>query len=195
MKFKNSFFDVIILAGGESKRFGSDKCCFEFNGKKFLERVAENFDNPIIVTNKKRNIKIGIEVIDYERKGPVNAVKLALPYIKKEKVFITGCDFPYITRRLAEFVCSKEAEISIIEEKEVQPLLACYSTSLIRENIDKVKTLYELINYAKSVYFIGTYELKLNGFSLIELKNINSWKDFHANQDKYTLSKYIIRDE
>ena len=193
LKSKNFFFDVIVLAGGESKRFGSDKCCFEFNGKKILERVVENFDNPIIVTNKKRNVKKGIEVIDNERKGPVNAVKIALPYIKREKVFITGCDFPFITRRIAEFICSKEAEISIIEEDDVQPLLACYSTSLLKENIDKVKTLYELINYAKSIYFIGIYELKLNGFSLNELKNINSWKDFYINQDKYTLSRYVIK--
>ena len=193
MKFKNSFFDVVILAGGESKRFGSDKCCFEFNGKKFLERIVENFDNPIVVTNKKRNVKKGIEVIDNERKGPVSAVKLAIPYIRKEKVFLTGCDFPFITRKLAEFICSKETEISIIEEEEIQPLLACYSTFLIKEKIEKVKTLYELINYAKSVYFIGTYELKLNGFSLDELKNINSWKDFYKNQDKYTLSKYVIK--
>jgi len=193
LKFKNSFFDVIILAGGESKRFGSDKCCFEFNNKKFLERIIENFDNPVVVTNKKRNIKRGIEVIDDERKGPVNAVKLALPFIKREKVFLTGCDFPFITRKLAEFICNKGAEISIVEEEELQPLLACYSTSLLREKIEKVKTLYDLINHARSVYFIGTYELKLNGFSLNELRNINSWKDFYAIQDKYTLSKYVIK--
>ena len=192
MRYKGSSFDVIVLAGGESKRFGSDKCCFEFNGKSFLERVVENFDNPIIVTNKSRNVK-GIEIIDNERKGPVNAVKLALPYVNKERVFITGCDFPFITRELANFICSKDAEISIVEEEEVQPLLACYSTSFLRENINKVRSLYELINYAKTVYFVGTFELRLHGFSLETLKNINSWKDFYKNQDKYTLSRYIIK--
>jgi len=192
LRYKGSSFDVIILAGGESKRFGSDKCCFEFNGKRFLERVAENFDNPIIVTNRRRNVK-GIEVIDKERKGPANAVKLALPYVNKEKVFITGCDFPFINRELANFICNKDAEISIVEEEEVQPLLACYSTSFLRENINKVRSLHELLNYAKTVYFIGTFELKLHGFFLEILKNINSWKDFYKNQDKYTLSRYIIK--
>ncbi|BFH72449.1 molybdenum cofactor guanylyltransferase [Sulfurisphaera javensis] len=191
MKFKD-FFDVIILAGGESKRFGSDKCCFEFNGKTFLERIVENFNNPIIVTNKQRKVQ-GIQIIDNIRKGPVKAIELALSCVFREKVFITGCDFPFITYELASFICNKEADISLIVEEEIQPLLGCYSTSFLKNYITHVKTLYQLINYANTVYFIGTYELKLHGFSSIQLKNINSWKDFLINQDKYTLSKYVIK--
>lgn len=193
MKSKSSFFDVIILAGGESKRFGSDKCCFEYNGKTFLERIAENFDNPIIVTHVKRNVN-GIQIIDKIRKGPVEAVKLALPYLTKDKVFITGCDFPFITRELAYFICEKEGEISLIYEEFPQPLLACYSTSLIKENIQKVRRLLDLTKFAKSLYYIGTYELLLHGFLPYHIKNINSWIDFSLlNQYKYTLSVYIIK--
>ncbi|HII72876.1 TPA: NTP transferase domain-containing protein [Sulfurisphaera tokodaii] len=193
LKFKNSF-DVIILAGGESKRFGSDKCSYELDGKTFLERIADNFPNPIIVTHKKRNIFHGIQIIDIERKGPVKAIELALPYLTKDKVFITGCDFPFITYDLADFICSKDSEISIILEEEEQPLLACYSVKLLRKNINNVFSLQQLLNFANTIYFIGTYELQLHGFSLFQLKNINSWMDFFKIPDKYTLSKYIIQD-
>lgn len=162
--------------------------------KTFLQRIVENFENPIIVTNKRREkIDKGIQIIDNILRGPVHALKQAIPYLKKDKVFVTGCDFPFVTRELANFICNKEAEMSIIKEKELQPLLACYSTSFIKSRIEYVKTLYELQQYAKSIYIIGTYELILNGFSLTQLKNINSWTDLYTNQDKYTLSMYIIK--
>lgn len=192
MKYKSSF-DTIILAGGESKRFGSDKCCFEFNKKTFLQRITENFPNPLIVTNKIRKVN-GIQIIDNIRKGPVKAVELALPYVSKEKVFLTGCDFPFITYELANFICSKDFDVTITYEDELQPLLACYSTKLLKETIHKVKTLYQLIDYARSVYFLGTQEIIINGFPLLQLRNINNWMDFLINHDKYTLSKYIIKE-
>lgn len=95
----NYSYDVMILAGGLSKRFGIDKCCFEVNSKTMLSRLLEQFDNPIVVSRSSRRIKKGILVLENgEYEGPVKGVKEGLKYVRRDRVFITGCDFPFLTR-------------------------------------------------------------------------------------------------
>ena len=194
MKFKNSYFDVIILAGGESKRFGEDKCDHEFNGKTLLQRVSENFENPIIVTSKLRKVH-GIQIIDNIRKGPVKGIELGLSQVKADKVFITGCDFPFITYDLSQLLCSKgDFDVTLVNTGKPQPLLACYKTAFLKSSITYCKRLIDLISLAEKVYLLGTLELKLHGIRLLTVKNVNSWKDLNFDESgiEITESKLIF---
>lgn len=188
---KDSYFNGIILAGGESKRFGSDKCEFEIDGKTMLERVVENFENPIIVSRKPRKIN-GIQVFDYG-KGPVSAVVKALEYVNKDKVFITGCDFPYLKRRIIEFICNKNFDIVMPIIEYPQPLLGCYKVNVLKEYSQILNSFLQLIGKSNT-YLIGTEELLMIDPTLKSVKNINTLMDFYSKPIKYTKSILIFKN-
>lgn len=198
MSYSNSSFDVIILAGGESKRFGEDKCDHEFNGITFLQRVSKEFSNPIIITNKLRANLNGRQIIDHVRKGPVRGLEIGIQYVKSEKVFVTGCDFPFVTHNLAEFLCGKtEFDISIVRVNEPQPLLACYSTSFLSQNLSKCKRMMDLLSLSKKTYLVGIRELEVNKINLLAVKNVNTWLDLNfsirnirASESKLVFSSF-----
>lgn len=184
------FFDAIILAGGESKRFGTDKCLFEIDGKTMLQRVVENFERPIIVTRIPRNYER--EVID-EGKGPIRALEIAVKEIEKDKVFITGCDFPFLKRRVVEYICSKDYEIIMPLLDYPQPLLGCYNVRFLKDNISKVNSLQDLLRLANNAYLIGTEEMRMVDFSLDSLRNINRVVDFYIKIKVYSKSKILLK--
>ncbi|ARM75715.1 molybdenum cofactor guanylyltransferase [Acidianus manzaensis] len=186
---RDFYYDTIILAGGESRRFGCDKCDFEFNGKTMLQRVIENFEKPIIVTGKHRKTN-GIEVIDCG-KGPVNAVLKALSYVSQDRVFITGCDFPFITRKLTDYICSKNFDIVMPILDYPQPLLGCYSVKILKQFLPYITSFQQLIGKS-STYLIGTNELSMIDLSLRSLKNINNPNDLLDNRIFFSKSVIII---
>lgn len=114
--------------------------------------------------------------------------------MSKEKVFITGCDYPFLSKRIADEICSKDAEISIVDTGELQPLIGCYSLKFLRDNIDKVKKMLDFVQLAKRIYIVGTHEIRLKGIPLKSFVNVNNWDDLtNSYKPKFTLSKYIIK--
>ncbi len=188
--FYKDSFDAIILAGGQSKRFGVDKCSFEIDGKSMLQRVAENFERPIIVSRTSRNF--GTQIFD-DGNGPVKALQIALKEVNKDRVFVTGCDFPFLKRRTIEYICSKDFDVVMPLLEYPQPLLGCYSTSFLYNNISRISSLQELVHFANSAYLIGTEEIKMVDLSLDSLRNINRLTDFHEKIKIFTKSKILLR--
>lgn len=189
------FYDAIILAGGFSVRFGSDKCEFCISGKSMLQRVAEIFDYPIIISHieRKLNHKQFKLVIDMEREGPVKAIKYGFPFLSKNKVFITGCDFPFIKKELINLVCSKNYDIALPLLEYPQPLLGCYKRSFLETNYQDANSFIELINLANSIYFVGTEEIRLVDPTLNSVKNINRIDDILKKENVFTKSKIILK--
>lgn len=191
-----TFYDIIILAGGESSRFGYvDKCTFNYLGRPMICRLLEEFDDAFVASREFRGLKKGIEIIERgKREGPIGGIKAVLPYINKEKVFITGCDFPHVNRRVADYICRDDFDISMVILEDVQPLLACYKTELLRKYIDKVSSLRELLDYASSIRFIGSYELGFVDLELSSIKDINTLEDLLNNRFRiFTIGKIIFK--
>ncbi|EZQ03213.1 MULTISPECIES: molybdenum cofactor guanylyltransferase [Acidianus] len=191
LKCKSSWYDVIVLAGGESKRFGCDKCDFELSGKSMLKRVVEQFNNAIIVSRFKRGIT-KTEILD-KGNGPLRAVEYALPYIRSEKVFITGCDFPFVRTSIADLLCSKDFDAVIPILDQPQPLLGCYKTNFLLRNISKVNSFMSLLRQSNNTYLIGTEELRLIDPSLLSLRNINYFIDLLKPVKVFTKSTIILK--
>ncbi|ABP96164.1 Molybdopterin-guanine dinucleotide biosynthesis protein A-like protein [Metallosphaera sedula] len=175
-------FDAVILAGGNSIRFGTDKCEFEIDGKSMLKRVAELFELPIIVTDKPRDIK-GKIVQDNWKDGPLKALKLALKLVSKEKVFVTGCDFPFLSRGLVEILCSKQEHVATtLTCGKIQPLLSCYSLDYLKTHIDNFKSMTDLLINSPSVYIAGLREITMIDPHLRTLLNVNRVSDLWKTQ-------------
>ncbi|BBL48174.1 molybdenum cofactor guanylyltransferase [Metallosphaera sedula] len=175
-------FDAVILAGGNSIRFGTDKCEFEIDGKSMLKRVAELFELPIIVTDKPRDVK-GKIVQDNWKEGPLKALKLALKLVSKEKVFVTGCDFPFLSRGLVEILCSKQEHVATtLTCGKIQPLLSCYSFDYLKTHIDNFKSMTDLLINSPSVYIAGLREITMIDPHLRTLLNVNRVSDLWKTQ-------------
>jgi len=175
----NCYYDTIILAGGLSKRFGIDKCSFEINSKTMLDRVIDQFPYPIVVSRTNRIVSKGIIVVeDGDYMGPIKGIRAGLKYVKERKVFITGCDFPFITVNLADYLCSKnDYDVVMVVDEKPQPLLACYSTAFLEHNLPKVKKLTELLTLSNSTYLAGSQEIIRADPFLYSTINVNSIVD------------------
>ena len=94
---------LLILAGGRSKRFGSDKSDFKINNKTFidiiLKRTKNTFSEILISCNKsqshlsKYNLKLSYDLGE-NNQGPIWGIYSSILNIKSEWVFVLPCDSP-----------------------------------------------------------------------------------------------------
>ncbi|MCQ4384982.1 MAG: nucleotidyltransferase family protein, partial [Sulfolobales archaeon] len=88
----SSSYKVVILAGGRSRRFGVDKCSFEWNGRSFLDRLLEEFTGLEVFVITDRPRRYPNEILDKTLKGPFVALN---EFVKGNaisgKLFVVGC--------------------------------------------------------------------------------------------------------
>ena len=104
----------IILAGGKSSRMGEDKALLEYEGKYFIEKIAEElsfFDEKIIARGNNSSLT-GITDSDwkiipdiYPDHGPMGGLHAALKACESDTMFVVTCDMPLITGELAKRIC------------------------------------------------------------------------------------------
>ena len=91
----------LILAGGKSSRFGSDKALALHKGKSFLERAVgllRSVDlKPIIITRRGTDYSFLDAVVIYDQlpeKGPLGGIYSAMTVFKRTPFLILTCDMP-----------------------------------------------------------------------------------------------------
>ncbi|OUJ18738.1 Molybdopterin-guanine dinucleotide biosynthesis protein A MobA [Methanonatronarchaeum thermophilum] len=124
---------AIILAGGNSTRFGSDKALYELNGKIMIRHVAqkltETSDKIIAVAKDEAQGEIimakvpEIDEITYDpikNYGPVAGIFAGLKTINKGKAIVSGCDMPYIKPELTNYLYNKTEnyDAAVIKNKK-----------------------------------------------------------------------------
>ncbi|MEN8232419.1 MAG: molybdenum cofactor guanylyltransferase [Thermodesulfobacteriota bacterium] len=110
-----SFSDItgVILAGGQSNRFGSNKALALLHGKSLIQYVTETmtaiFNDCLLVTNAPEQYDfLNIPMIrdQYQDSGPLAGIHAALSHTGKAWIFVVGCDMPAITPDVIAFLCS-----------------------------------------------------------------------------------------
>lgn len=129
-----------ILAGGNSRRMGTDKSRLIFNGQSFLERITRELsavassikvvgsdlaDDPL---KQQFNLQTAPDV--YPQWGALGGVHAALAACNAGWALIVACDLPFLTRdlfmRLASFRGDNEAVAPIQKDTIPQPLCSLY---------------------------------------------------------------------
>src|SRR4030095_16562846 len=96
---------AFILAGGQSRRMGTDKARLTLQGQSFVERVAAELaavtPSVTIVGNRRSATQAGINlpiVSDvYPDCGALGGVHAALSACLATWALIVACDFPFVT--------------------------------------------------------------------------------------------------
>lgn len=184
----------VILAGGQSKRMGTDKAFLKLDDKTFLqiivEKLSKKCDELILSVNKEKeiyekhlrnfNFKIVKDKNPYE--GPLNAISSVADSITNDYVFIATCDTPLINEKLIDFylevIENYDAVIPVINRK-VQPLNTLYTKKAVlksKEIYGKVKSLTGWINSLNVFWITEKHIEKID-------KNADTYKSINTQQD------------
>jgi molybdopterin-guanine dinucleotide biosynthesis protein A len=140
-------WSAMILTGGRSSRFGSNKSLAMLNGQSLLSRLlselAENIEVVIVgptFESQSRSLKFIQE--NPVGGGPVAAVDAGLAMIDTEFVALLATDMPFAAAVLHELANSLEASldglIPLDAEGVPQTLCAIYRTSALRNALVKL---------------------------------------------------------
>ncbi|WP_303721222.1 formate dehydrogenase accessory sulfurtransferase FdhD [Malonomonas rubra] len=131
----------VILAGGESRRMGSDKSLLPIQGARFIDhvyrRMASLFDEVIIVTNSPdlyNEIPCRKVPDIYYAQGALAGVHSGLSHAKTEKIFVVGCDMPFVSSAVVKEICSHAEKGDLViphSSSGHEPLHALYSRSCL----------------------------------------------------------------
>jgi molybdenum cofactor guanylyltransferase len=136
-------FSGVVLAGGKSKRFGSDKARFIYEGKAMMQWVLDSLETAskrFIVANQSYddfNLPVYPDVIPNQT--PLSGIHSALFHTKHDWVAIAACDMPFLTKdywQILQRYCKEETRAVVVENDDsLEPLAAFYHRSLL-QNIE-----------------------------------------------------------
>lgn len=107
----------VILAGGLSSRFGSDKAFARLHGKFLIQHVkdtlTEIFSDCMLITNTPEQyafLNLPMFEDSYQGMGPLAGIHAALLHAVNPLIFVVGCDMPMVTATLITYLCSFASE-------------------------------------------------------------------------------------
>ena len=128
---------VTILAGGQSRRMGTDKSFIQLNGKPLIQYVfdcVKSLDLPVtIIANvKERYLPFGVPVYAdvLPGKGSLGGIYTALHYSPTQYVLCVACDMPFLQPELlAHLIDLREGYCAVVPlvNGDKQALHAVYS--------------------------------------------------------------------
>jgi molybdopterin-guanine dinucleotide biosynthesis protein A len=127
----------IILAGGNSRRMGSNKAFLRVEGERLIDRavrlLSEIFTEVIIVTATPGDYLDQPAVIVTDilpGKGALGGLYTGLFYASGEYAFVTACDMPFLNRAFLEHMALQAPGYDIVVPAPpdgLQPLHAIYA--------------------------------------------------------------------
>lgn len=133
----------VILAGGRSSRFGSNKALALVAGQPMISHATNLFETlfseHLIITNSPEEYGFtGWNMTQdiYPGAGPLAGIHAALTRVKSEKIFVVGCDMPFLRPEVIRFICGqyKNADVVIPEtELGLEPLHALYHKNCLEQ--------------------------------------------------------------
>ncbi len=133
----------IIMAGGTSSRFGSNKALALFHKKPVIQHVTETisplFPTCLLSTNTPEAytfLRLPTVQDIYPNAGPLSGIHAALNAIDEPRCFVVGCDMPLIDPRLIRFLCTlaEQDDWDVVLPwltNGPEPLCAVYSRSAL----------------------------------------------------------------
>lgn len=180
----------IVLAGGKSRRLGTDKAQVTVGGRSIINRVMdalEGFcDEVLIAANDPAPYEIlGLRIVPDEEPGggSVMGVYSALKVAANRFAFVVACDMPFLSRPFIEFMAGMDRDYDVLApyvSGHIEPLHAIYSQACIpaMEKLiaggDK-----KIINFYDDIKLVLIQEERVNRFSPdgLVFMNVNTPED------------------
>lgn len=133
----------VILAGGRSSRFGSNKALAPFGERTLVEQVAlvmtSLFKDVVVVTNTPRefaflNLPMIEDMEPYE--GPLGAIRTVFEIRGAKRIFVSACDMPLLNATVIQEILKQSGEACAaipVHNGRKEYLMAMYSAELLPE--------------------------------------------------------------
>ena len=187
--------EAFILAGGASRRMGTDKARLILDGKTLIERISQTcngFTSRVVIVGQHLE-DLGLEsVADIHPKwGALGGVETALTNCQTGWAFVIACDLPFVTtdlcRRLSEFREHNEAVVPVQPDLIPQPLCAFYK---VRPCLTQVEQLIKT-GLRRPLDLLQSVNTKWVSFA--ELEDLPGSENFFVNintpEDYYDASR------
>jgi molybdopterin-guanine dinucleotide biosynthesis protein A len=127
----------VILAGGKSRRYGSNKAWVKIDGMALIERVTgvmqALFHDVILITNtpdEYAHLRLPMHKDLIKGLGPLGGIYTALRAITNEAGFFVACDMPFLNRALIQYMVAVRENFDVVVPKVdgfVEALHALYA--------------------------------------------------------------------
>lgn len=170
--------NFIILTGGTSKRFGSDKSKAEIAGQTLLEILYGNLpEGKVIIVGPKTNL-----VAEYVQEQPLHAGPLAalgagMQLVDTDLVAVFATDMPFAPKLLPRLLIALSDDAALAKDVhgQLQPFAGVYRSK-------------PLINALNSYSTLVNQSMK----SLLEKLKVNQVPLVETNSENENLAEYLI---
>ncbi len=180
----------VILAGGKSSRFGSNKALALHQGDALIQgisrRLAGLFPETLLITNTPEEYGfLGWPMAKdlYPDCGPLAGIHAALRTVSQPRIFVCGCDMPLINPDLIRFLCALEGDHDIVLpwlHEGPEPLYAVYSKKalpIIEEQLGKKQYKIGMVFEKLRIRKVAAEEILQIVPDLTTFQNINHQHD------------------
>lgn len=190
MKEHNSSLSMIILAGGHSRRMGTDKSDLLYHEQTFLEIQIEKgrkLGIEDILVSGYRGLKCQVPVVmdRLKNRGPLGGLEACFRQARHERSLVLSVDTPLVSVFELQQLLEKDREnndlITILRHgRKQEPLMGVYSTSLYRSIDESLAEGYgSVFAFLKKT---GYSEYESAG-SEMQFQNINEKADYLRLQE------------
>lgn len=133
----------VVLAGGKSSRFGTDKALFHYRGKPLVVHALEilmPLCNEMLISTNKPGDYSGFDakcVTDiFEHSGPLGGIHSALSAAKNNQIAVISCDTPFVPTELFSKMAREMGTHDLIMPGHsgfTESMCAIYSKGCLRE--------------------------------------------------------------
>jgi len=190
---------AIILAGGNSSRFGEEKALYRLRGKALIEHVYEKVsgacEDVVVVVRDKTEIAKYVSVLDCKvvsdleaGRGPLMGLYSGLLSARGDESLVVGTDMPFLNPRVVDFLFNSisgyDAVVPMLGDGRLEPLLSVYHTEpaavACKRSLDRSGArMVSALDFLR-VRYIPVAELRDYDPALESLININSRNDLDA---------------
>lgn len=176
----------VILVGGKSSRFGSNKALAEMAGIRLIDRATRTmgriFSNIVLSSNtpeEYRYLNLPIYEDLIKDLGPIGGIYTALKSITDNAAFFVACDMPFLNEKLIRHMIEVCADYDVVVPRmdwKIEALHSLYTKNCIPVIEKSISSNdYKTMNIFKKVNtrYIDEEELKIFDPDLQSFINVN----------------------
>lgn len=198
------FGTAIILAGGESKRFGYPKALLKIGDKTVIEtivnKIKNRFKEVIIVTDQPGSVEhlpviVTGDIITECKKSSLRGLHAGLSKSQSRENFVIACDMPFVNIALVEYMYEHILDNDVVIpriDNYVQPLHAFYQKKcfhLIEKNLTTGKFKVSELYHDLKIKYIDKDEIYHIDPEQKTFLNINTYADYEEAIKLYNKEK------